>query len=133
MTHLSSCCKAPVTTSTADEGTSCYICTKCNRPCDTTPTNPSTVEEKLERIAMNIVYQLDDDSGLSVEFRQANNDKRIDFVKSLLSTLTDSTLREVEEIVKNSRTVDETYGVGQKEHTARMQVLADLAVKRLEK
>lgn len=42
------------------------------------------IEEEIERIAMNIVYQLDDDSGVPVEFRQANNDKRINFVKGLL-------------------------------------------------
>ena len=46
-----------------------------------------TLDEKIERMAMNLVYQLDDDAGLSVEFRQANNDKRIDFVKKVISAL----------------------------------------------
>lgn len=32
--NKSSCCGAPLTVSTADEGTSCYICTQCDRPCD---------------------------------------------------------------------------------------------------
>ena len=32
--EVSNCCKAPIEVSTADEGTSCYICTKCGKPCD---------------------------------------------------------------------------------------------------
>lgn len=32
--EISSCCKAPVKTSIADEGTGCYICSKCGKPCD---------------------------------------------------------------------------------------------------
>jgi len=40
--------------------------------------------KEIERVAMNIVYQLDDDSKLSVEYRQANNDRRIDFVAIIL-------------------------------------------------
>ena len=46
-----------------------------------------TFIEEIERVAMNIVYQLDDDSDLSVEFRQANNDRRIDFVAMLIGAL----------------------------------------------
>jgi hypothetical protein len=30
----SKCCNAPVKVSTADEGTSCYVCTRCQKPCD---------------------------------------------------------------------------------------------------
>lgn len=48
---------------------------------------PKRVDEEVEHLAMNIVYQLDDDSGLSVDFRQANNDRRIDFVKGLIKDL----------------------------------------------
>lgn len=33
--NLSNCCQAPLTVSTAREGTSCYICTKCHKACDT--------------------------------------------------------------------------------------------------
>ncbi len=32
--ELSTCCNAPVKVSTADEGTSCYVCTRCQKPCD---------------------------------------------------------------------------------------------------
>lgn len=49
--------------------------------------NNLTLDNWIERKAMNIVYQLDDDSGLSIEFRQANNDKRIDFVEQILNEL----------------------------------------------
>lgn len=31
---LSKCCQAPLTVSTADEGTSCYVCTSCGRDTD---------------------------------------------------------------------------------------------------
>ncbi len=33
-TPKSNCCSAPLKVSTADEGTSCYICTKCEKPAD---------------------------------------------------------------------------------------------------
>ena len=32
--ELSNCCNAPVKVSTADEGTSCYVCTRCQKPCN---------------------------------------------------------------------------------------------------
>lgn len=34
MKQLSNCHKAPATVDTADEGTSCYVCSECKRPCD---------------------------------------------------------------------------------------------------
>lgn len=34
MKELSKCCKAKASVDTADEGTSCYMCEKCNKPCD---------------------------------------------------------------------------------------------------
>lgn len=59
--------------------------------------NIKTRLDLVERVAMNIVYQLDDDSGASVEFRQANNDKRIDFVSKLILELLEG---EFESLVK---------------------------------
>lgn len=47
-------------------------------------------QEILEKLAMNIVYQLDDDANLSVEFRQENNDKRITFVAKLIKEKLDT-------------------------------------------
>lgn len=32
--QISNCCKEPVTVNTADEGTSCFMCTACGKPCD---------------------------------------------------------------------------------------------------
>jgi hypothetical protein len=32
--QLSNCCKAQVTVSSGDEGTSCFMCSECKRPCD---------------------------------------------------------------------------------------------------
>lgn len=37
---LSVCCKAPLMTSTGSEGTSCYICRKCNKASDPFPKQP---------------------------------------------------------------------------------------------
>lgn len=31
---LSNCCSAPLSVHTADEGTSCYVCSECKEPCD---------------------------------------------------------------------------------------------------
>ena len=58
-----------------------------------------TPNDWIEKIAMNIVYQLDDDAKLSVEFRQANNDKRIDFVKGLIQ----SSLTQQKEAIEKER------------------------------
>lgn len=30
----SNCCGAPVNVSEGDEGTNCYICSRCDKPCD---------------------------------------------------------------------------------------------------
>ena len=132
----SNCCNKDLTVSTSDEGTCCYICSECNKPCDAiaqidsngkipdhlisslpetvidvlTPENikmyrnrkykelnklvyENDKNKEIERVAMNIVYQLDDDSGLSLDFRQANNDKRINFVIKLISELIEDTRR----------------------------------------
>jgi hypothetical protein len=32
--QLSNCCKAQVSVSSSDEGTSCFMCGECKRPCD---------------------------------------------------------------------------------------------------
>ena len=62
----------------------------------------------IEKIAMNIVYQLDDDSGLSVEFRQANNDKRIDFVKELIQSAIAQERKSIIELIeKNIPTLEQ--------------------------
>jgi uncharacterized protein (UPF0335 family) len=34
MKELSNCCNAGVKVDSSDEGTSCYVCTQCNKPCD---------------------------------------------------------------------------------------------------
>ena len=60
------------------------VCKKCGKTIREIKT--PTPNEWIEKVAMNIVYQLDDDAKLSVEFRQANNDKRIDFVKGLIQS-----------------------------------------------
>lgn len=38
-TLKSKCCNASIEVLTADEGTSCYVCLGCNKPCDPAPTN----------------------------------------------------------------------------------------------
>lgn len=48
---------------------------------DTTPPNKNW----REKVAMNIVHQIGDELGISVEKRQATNDKLIDFVMRLIS------------------------------------------------
>lgn len=45
----------------------------------------TTPQNWRERFAMNIVYQIGDELEVSVEKRQATNDKLIDFVMKLLS------------------------------------------------
>lgn len=44
--RVSKCCNAPLTVSTADEGTSCYICTKCGNASD-----PAVREQDDQEIA----------------------------------------------------------------------------------
>jgi len=68
---------------------------------------------------MNIVYQLDDDSGATLEFRQANNDKRIDFVMKLIATLLSRQLEEVIEIVEGTSLADGFVGFSDEEWRVR--------------
>lgn len=90
---IKKCCKECECWQYHENGQSCINCEQgCTNvlpgcPCHVAKVNPSIssiVGKEVEHIAMNIVYQLDDDSGASVEFRQANNDKRIEFVKKLI-------------------------------------------------
>ena len=73
------------------------VCKKCGKTIREIKT--PTPNEWIEKVAMNIVYQLDDDAKLSVEFRQANNDKRIDFVKGLIQ----SSLTQQKEAIEKER------------------------------
>lgn len=62
---------------------------------------PFKNKKDIEGVAMNIVYQLDDDANLSVGFRQANNDKRIDFVENLLLTSSIADIAAMLEFLEN--------------------------------
>lgn len=79
-------------------GRGCSVCFNENERFDH-PVTQSKEWRNIESVAMNIFYQLDDDSGASVDFRQANNDKRIDFVMQLicktLRTELESLLQEI--------------------------------------
>lgn len=47
----SDCCNEKVVVNEADEGTCCYICTKCNKPCDiATSPSPEAWEIELNRV-----------------------------------------------------------------------------------
>ena len=45
---LSKCCQAPLTISTADEGTSCYVCTYCKRDTDPMFEEKPKLPEKID-------------------------------------------------------------------------------------
>lgn len=47
-TPLSNCCKAKAIVSVADEGTACYMCTKCDKPCDSIPFSVPTPHQEGE-------------------------------------------------------------------------------------
>ena len=74
---------------------------------------------------MNIVYQLDDDANLPVEFRQANNDKRIDFVIKLIK----QALQEQEErIIKKIKSLPRYTFLTDKREFTRQDVISREAV-----
>lgn len=50
----SKCCNAPLEVSTADEGTSCWICTACNKPSDPIP--HELVAEELAGLVTDIIF-----------------------------------------------------------------------------
>lgn len=59
--NLSNCCEAKMRTDCADEGTCCFICEKCNKPCDILPQHPNKEMEmkdtnKLEEILKEADY-----------------------------------------------------------------------------
>jgi len=88
------------------------------------PPNTQNWREDIEHVAMNIVYQLDDDSGATLEFRQANNDKRIDFVMKLIATLLSRQLEEVIEIVEGTSLADGFVGFSDEEWKGAKKVLS---------
>ena len=47
---ISSCCKSPMSVSTADEGTSFYVCDKCKKPCGIF----SPLEEELDSLKQKL-------------------------------------------------------------------------------
>ncbi len=47
---LSKCCQKPLTVSTADEGTSCYMCTSCDKPSDPIPQEENNDAEAKEEV-----------------------------------------------------------------------------------
>lgn len=57
----SNCCHAPMKVNTADEGTSCYMCSKCDKSCDVEngimPTNTSELEERFEDFLEEIGFE----------------------------------------------------------------------------
>lgn len=48
--EVSKCCHAKAYVDTADEGTSCYMCEKCGKPCDVTTKNDKPVWPKNKEI-----------------------------------------------------------------------------------
>jgi hypothetical protein len=47
--NKSKCCKAETTTHFGEEGTNCYVCTKCKKPCDLNPSNSIGLENNQEK------------------------------------------------------------------------------------
>lgn len=52
--------------------------------------------------------------------------------KAFLTTALNTQRGEIRRIIKKSRTVDETFGIGMKEEQARMQILVDMDVESLQ-
>lgn len=55
---LSKCCKAPLTTTTADEGTSFWICSSCQKPSDPVDTPSPELDELLAAYRDSIIETL---------------------------------------------------------------------------
>ncbi len=47
-TPKSNCCNEPTYTDCADEGTCCYMCSKCNKSCDAMPEQKPEWEKEFE-------------------------------------------------------------------------------------
>ena len=62
-----------------------------------------THTERMERVAMNIVYQLADEWKVDVGIRQSTNDKCIDFVIMLLASQRKELLEEVVQYIQDCK------------------------------
>lgn len=60
----SNCCNAPMRVSTADEGTSCYVCAKCNRACDERAIMNKQDEEVVKRFKEQIAPSITEYGGI---------------------------------------------------------------------
>lgn len=59
--HVSKCCGYPLRTDCADEGTCCYVCSRCKKPTDpqtTTLTTSKTAEPLLSRLVEEAKHQI---------------------------------------------------------------------------
>lgn len=68
------------------------------------------------------------DRGIDLLVAKFHSDRIKAFIREELLSTRAEAIEEVIEIIKNSRTVEEHYGVGIRETTARNQILMDLLV-----
>ena len=68
----SSCCSAELKVSYGSEGTGCYLCAKCGKPCD-------AKEEKMSKRSESIVYDRDrleaENAQLKAEINRLRSEK----------------------------------------------------------
>lgn len=71
----SNCCHEQVKVNEGDEGTNCYICSKCDRPCDiesgkvnaSTPSHHTWIEEFGEKFKYGVMSGEDNDEDITFE------------------------------------------------------------------
>lgn len=90
--QISNCCKASVKVDTADEGTSCYVCSKCSEPCDVQVKEQVSVDKeyldflagrdkelaRIEKMENEIIKRAGKCVGIKITFDEINRLKRLD-------------------------------------------------------
>jgi hypothetical protein len=76
--QLSNCCKSQANVDSADEGTSCYVCAQCKRPCDLLQTGEQVSVDNLQiSEGGEIFYNIPHDEYIRLKRLDENVKKKI--------------------------------------------------------
>lgn len=157
----STCCNAPVMVSSSDEGTACYVCRHCMKATDVVEQNSkcgcthakvkvifqgsqcnecfdgfhekciNNTSPRLENWEARLINNFIPYGPNGIMIDKGNIGAFKSFISTLLQEERERQKQKDMEIVNQSRTTNEEYGVGSRENTARFQAITDIDLQQL--